>query len=475
LRQSAQTVESSPAWKQEVNLRIAQHRGRKTIGQAAQEGVATAQPIPDSPAAKAAARVAARYAKAPSYSEMIAEEARAALRSTSAAPPSLPADKPMMSADDPSETVPAVSPVQAAVPVPSLTEPVLIAEPAQSAQPVPLPEPVAALAATQKSADPCLQQPGKHQPAPFVQAAAQVASAAPPAFKIRFDSDLPVRDPESAKTARTFVGTTIYEVDPGIVASNEPVADSGFHAPGLEMVEPAQPIHANLIHFPRELVATHKARPRRAEGIYAAADDAQLSIFEAEAGAVSSESTVASVAAATGTHAWSGAKWSSIQLREEVHTESAAPVAARQDPPEPSNVPMIRVAPLNRRILAGIVDFSLITGSFLTAAIVATLNTTALPSLKEMEIGSIVVLVFLGAFYQAFFFSLSRATPGMQYAGLALSTFSGKRPGIAQRCLRAGAMVVSLLPLGLGAVWALFDEQQMTWHDHLSGTYLRKT
>ena len=156
MRQSAQTVESSPAWKQEVNLRIAQHRGRKTIGQAAQEGVATAQPIPDSPAAKAAARVAARYAKAPSYSEMIAEEARAALRSTSAAPPSLPADKPMMAAADPSETVPAVSPVQAAVPVPSLTEPVLIAEPAQSAQPVPLPEPVAALAATQKSADPCL-------------------------------------------------------------------------------------------------------------------------------------------------------------------------------------------------------------------------------------------------------------------------------------------------------------------------------
>jgi len=31
---------------------------------------------------------------------------------------------------------------------------------------------------------------------------------------------------------------------------------------GVEVVEAAQPIHANLIQFPRELVATRKIRPR---------------------------------------------------------------------------------------------------------------------------------------------------------------------------------------------------------------------
>ena len=39
-----------------------------------------AQQTADTPAAQAAARVAARYAKAPSYSELLAGEARAVVR-----------------------------------------------------------------------------------------------------------------------------------------------------------------------------------------------------------------------------------------------------------------------------------------------------------------------------------------------------------------------------------------------------------
>ena len=36
-----------------------------------------------------------------------------------------------------------------------------------------------------------------------------------------------------------------------------------FAAEGpIESVEPAQPIHANLIQFPREMVATRRMRPR---------------------------------------------------------------------------------------------------------------------------------------------------------------------------------------------------------------------
>jgi len=32
---------------------------------------------------------------------------------------------------------------------------------------------------------------------------------------------------------------------------------------------------------------------------------------------------------------------------------------------------------------------------------------------------------------------------------------------------------LSILPLGLGLAWALFDEDRLTWHDRLSGTYPR--
>jgi uncharacterized RDD family membrane protein YckC len=39
---------------------------------------------------------------------------------------------------------------------------------------------------------------------------------------------------------------------------------------------------------------------------------------------------------------------------------------------------------------------------------------------------------------------------------------------------RLWALGLSLLPVGLGAAWAIFDEEHLTWHDRLSGTYARK-
>jgi hypothetical protein len=35
-------------------------------------------------------------------------------------------------------------------------------------------------------------------------------------------------------------------------------------------------------------------------------------------------------------------------------------------------------------------------------------------------------------------------------------------------------MLLSVLPLGLGVMWSIFDEDHLSWHDRLSGTYLRK-
>ena len=74
-----------PSWKQEVNRRLAEHKSRKGISVVDQNDAAEASGTGNSRAAAAAARVAARYAQAPSFSELQAAEARAALRVAEAA------------------------------------------------------------------------------------------------------------------------------------------------------------------------------------------------------------------------------------------------------------------------------------------------------------------------------------------------------------------------------------------------------
>jgi uncharacterized RDD family membrane protein YckC len=76
--------------------------------------------------------------------------------------------------------------------------------------------------------------------------------------------------------------------------------------------------------------------------------------------------------------------------------------------------------------------------------------------------------------YQALFFTLAEATPGMRYARISLCTFDDEIPSRAQLRSRLVALLLSLLPLGLGIVWAIFDEEHLSWHDRLSRTYQRR-
>ena len=86
----------------------------------------------------------------------------------------------------------------------------------------------------------------------------------------------------------------------------------------------------------------------------------------------------------------------------------------------------------------------------------------------------VIGLLVIGAGYLTTFFTLARSTPGMKYAGIELKTLDGAEPTRAQRCARLMALPLSVLPLGLGLAWALFDEWHLTWHDRLSGTYPKK-
>jgi uncharacterized RDD family membrane protein YckC len=239
----------------------------------------------------------------------------------------------------------------------------------------------------------------------------------------------------------------------------------------IAVIEPAQPIFGNVIEFPRQIVATRKVRPRLVEGPLATpAAGAQLSIFEVDPGAISVEPEEESPRTTQQVADWSVPEWSTMRLAPEPEPEYEL---LEEPAPRPTPAPEIELASLNRRVLAGVVDFTLVAGACVAAAALAANKASALPGLRAVEIGTVVALLVASAAYKLLFFTLARATPGMKYARLALCTFEGGAPTRAQRYARLAALLLSVLPVGLGFAWAIFDDEHLTWHDRISRTYLR--
>ena len=247
------------SWKQEVNRRVAAHMNRKSPlvvehDEAAQEN----RPNSGTRAAQAAARVAARYAKAPSYSEMLANEARVAIQAAEAASrAALEAQAAAQSVLDSLEAAASNETMNASGPelVFDRREEVVEQQPSLTLGP---------------------EQPAITDPAESHENAS---------YAVRWEPELPQHMAAPA-TGRARSGAE-YEGWRGTGAVMPYPEEYG-------VVEPAQPIFANLIEFPRELVATRKVRPRLAEGPLAAEEPgAQLSIFEVDPGAISMEPEIA--------------------------------------------------------------------------------------------------------------------------------------------------------------------------------------
>ena len=449
----------APNWKQEVNRRIAAHKTQKNGSTAP----APAQPVVPataaSRAAQTAARVAARYASVPSFSEMLAEEARGAVRAAEAAS-------------------------RAALEAQAAAESILAELEAASAG-----EGRWATSSFSSHADHGLELAWKAPVAPIkptnpiapidpVESVSVVAPDPEPGMDwesldrqpvgIRWDADLPVRSLEPVETRATR-GPVAYETSaeetwtPEMYPQESPAGES-FH-----VVEPAPPSHANLIEFPRELVATRKVRPRRAEGHAAiAAPSGQLSIFEVDPASISTEPEAPSGFNPTIAPEWQGPVWSGIELDAEPVTESVAESATVVE------TSALDLAPFGIRSMAAVVDGALIVGAFLAAAAGLAGHLKSMPPIKEMELISVVALAAIAVLYHALFFILAEGTPGMKYAGVSLCTFDDETPTRAQLRSRLAALLLSVLPVGLGVAWAIFDEEHLTWHDRLSRTYLRR-
>ena len=130
-------------------------------------------------------------------------------------------------------------------------------------------------------------------------------------------------------------------------------------------------------------------------------------------------------------------------------------------------------APVHRA-LAALFDGSMIligVGAFL--AIFYFSGPGAVRPVRPVHIAPLLlgVTAALALLYRALWFMANRDTPGMIFAGLRLLDFNGRRADRQQRGLRQAASLLSILSVGLGLVWALVDEENLTWHDHISRTF----
>jgi uncharacterized RDD family membrane protein YckC len=245
-------------------------------------------------------------------------------------------------------------------------------------------------------------------------------------------------------------------------------------SPIFEDAVPPIDIPANLIEFPRQLIASRKARPRLAEGpLREEADQsveaAQLRIFEVEAAQISSAPALESAAP----------EWSSILL-------AAHPVSAVVEVPEApfQQVFSPQTASFSLRLMATIVDGCIITSALLAFAAVFAFTVGKLgePGIstsgthitaQAAAITAAVTFAVFTLFYQLLFFTFAEATPGMRYARIALCTFSDDNPTRTAMRRRIFATILSACPLGIGFLWAWLDEDGLGWHDRISRMYQR--
>jgi uncharacterized RDD family membrane protein YckC len=430
------------ALKEQVTQRLAAHRARRN--QRPDSPTPIVPPASAGAGARAsriAAAVAERYANSQSYRAFLAEQAENAIRAAEAA------------AEIAALNAQAVADAQYQ----------LLADLDHWSLTPPAPAPVAAQPLATES----------FSPAPAI------PQNATSGLTIRlYDADQVTRSyPDHASISRrnqTQPYDTLDEAE--ALALEDEIAFR--QSPVFEETYPPIDIPANLIEFPRQLVAPRKARPRLAEGplreeadqsAHQSAETAQLRIFEVEAAQISTAPAVESLAP----------EWSSILL-------AAHPVSAVVEVPEApfQPVPAPQTARFSLRLMAAIVDGCIITAALLAFAVAFAFTTARLsgpPSATtgshiNLQIATITAAVTFTVFtllYQLLFFTFSEATPGMRYARIGLCTLADDNPTRAAMRRRILATVLAACPLGIGFLWAWLDEDGLGWHDRISRMYQR--
>ncbi|HEY5381829.1 MAG TPA: RDD family protein [Acidobacteriaceae bacterium] len=231
----------------------------------------------------------------------------------------------------------------------------------------------------------------------------------------------------------------------------------------------AMPLPANLIEFPRQLIASRKARPRLAEGPLReeASSEPQLRIFEVEPEQISTQPAATEnpedlSATAPG---WQGLLLDSTPVGEPLSQSK-----------ERQSVQPMDIAPVHLRLMAATVDACCIAAALVAFATAVTLiagPALALLSRPLLTGSATVALLATALIYQLLFFTFSESTPGMRYARIGLCTFSDENPSRKAMRRRILATLLAACPVGLGLLWVWMDAERLGWHDRISRMYQR--
>jgi uncharacterized RDD family membrane protein YckC len=150
-----------------------------------------------------------------------------------------------------------------------------------------------------------------------------------------------------------------------------------------------------------------------------------------------------------------------------------AACAAVRESPLPESLGLYPVATLDQRRSAGLIDTACLAfayGAFLTlfGSLGGHFTFTKLNTAVYFFTFAFVYLQYFGLFT-----IFGGTTPGMMIRGLQVATFSGEEPALQHLLMRALGYLLSAGTIFLGFLWALWDEDALTWHDRLSKTYLR--
>jgi uncharacterized RDD family membrane protein YckC len=125
------------------------------------------------------------------------------------------------------------------------------------------------------------------------------------------------------------------------------------------------------------------------------------------------------------------------------------------------------------RLVAAAVDLGLLfvaysLASGILASVISFTFGTQLSGLGAAALGVVAFLV--GGTYFAIFWTLAGQTPGMRFLAIRVTYGDAHRLRFGRSIRRVLAVVVSLLPLGLGYFAILRDPSRRAWYDRMTGT-----
>src|ERR1700729_2338565 len=130
-------------------------------------------------------------------------------------------------------------------------------------------------------------------------------------------------------------------------------------------------------------------------------------------------------------------------------------------------------AGLATRLVAFGIDFALLFAIYsLASGVIASVVSFSFGGSLTL-LGAIVVGVIaylLGGAVLVLFWALAGQTPGMRVLSIRLMQDGSRDVTLGRAIKRLSALVVALLPLGLGYFWILRDPSRHAWHDTMTGT-----